>query len=95
VEIVGVNTYADDRALPSASAPDYSALAAQQIARVAEARRRRDAGAAVRALAELRRVAAEPSAPVMPSILDAVRARATVGEISDALRGIWRVYREG
>jgi len=26
-------------------------------------------------------------------ILDAVRARATVGEISDALRAVWGVYR--
>jgi methylmalonyl-CoA mutase N-terminal domain/subunit len=29
----------------------------------------------------------------MPRILEAVRARATVGEISDVLRGVWGVYR--
>jgi methylmalonyl-CoA mutase N-terminal domain/subunit len=29
----------------------------------------------------------------MPLIVDAVRARATVGEISDALRSIWGEYR--
>ena len=29
----------------------------------------------------------------MPPILDAVRARATLGEISDALREVWGVYR--
>jgi hypothetical protein len=29
----------------------------------------------------------------MPRILDAVRVRATVGEISDALRGVWGVFR--
>ena len=31
--------------------------------------------------------------PLMPPILDAVRARATLGEISDALREVWGVYR--
>jgi methylmalonyl-CoA mutase N-terminal domain/subunit len=29
----------------------------------------------------------------MPLIVDAVRVRATVGEISDALRRVWGVYR--
>jgi methylmalonyl-CoA mutase N-terminal domain/subunit len=29
----------------------------------------------------------------MPAILDAVRARATLGEISDTLRAVWGVYR--
>jgi methylmalonyl-CoA mutase N-terminal domain/subunit len=28
----------------------------------------------------------------MESILDAVRARATLGEISDALRSVWGVH---
>jgi methylmalonyl-CoA mutase N-terminal domain/subunit len=31
----------------------------------------------------------------MPLIVDAVRARATVGEISDTLRGVWGVYQPG
>ena len=31
--------------------------------------------------------------PLMPPILDAVRARATLGEISDTLRDAWGVYR--
>jgi methylmalonyl-CoA mutase N-terminal domain/subunit len=31
----------------------------------------------------------------MPVILDAVRARASVGEISDGLREVWGVYRPG
>jgi methylmalonyl-CoA mutase N-terminal domain/subunit len=28
----------------------------------------------------------------MPGVLDAVRARATVGEISDVFRSVWGVY---
>ncbi len=31
--------------------------------------------------------------PLMPPIIDAVRARATLGEISDTLRDVWGVYR--
>jgi len=31
----------------------------------------------------------------MPTILEAVRARATLGEISDELRAVWGVYRPG
>jgi len=44
LEVVGVNKYAQDRAVPSVPAPDYAALAAQQVGRLAEARRRRDHG---------------------------------------------------
>jgi len=39
------------------------------------------------------RTAADATEPLMPLILDAVRARGTVGEISDALRDVWGVYR--
>jgi methylmalonyl-CoA mutase N-terminal domain/subunit len=31
----------------------------------------------------------------MPMIIDAVRARASLGEISDVLRGVWGEYRPG
>jgi methylmalonyl-CoA mutase N-terminal domain/subunit len=37
--------------------------------------------------------AGDTAAPLMPPIIDAVRARATLGEISDTLRGVWGVYR--
>jgi methylmalonyl-CoA mutase, N-terminal domain len=46
-----------------------------------------------RALEELKVAARAPAAPLMEPIIEAVRARATVGEISDALRGVWGVYR--
>src|SRR3989475_3313706 len=95
LEDVGVNKYAQDRAVPSVPAPDYAALAAQQVSRLAEARRRRDQGKVTGALAELRTAAAQPEAAFMPLILAEVRLRATVGEISDALRGVWGVFREG
>jgi methylmalonyl-CoA mutase, N-terminal domain len=90
--VVGVNRYADGSAAPSVPAPDYSALADAQRRRVVEARGRRDAGRWRAALDSVGAAAREPGAPLMPAILDAVRARASVGEISDALRAEWGVY---
>jgi len=91
--VVGVNRFADKQGFPSIPAPDYSALADTQKRRVAEARRKRDRAGVERALAAIRAAAAAPDAPLMPRILEAVRARATVGEISDVLREVWGVYR--
>jgi methylmalonyl-CoA mutase N-terminal domain/subunit len=45
------------------------------------------------AMAEIARVAAGEG-NLMPAILDAVRAYATVGEISDHLRAAWGEHRE-
>ena len=41
----------------------------------------------------LRRVA-ETRGNIMPAILDAVRAYATIGEMCDALREVWGEYEE-
>ncbi|HYT69934.1 MAG TPA: methylmalonyl-CoA mutase family protein [Gemmatimonadales bacterium] len=91
--VVGVNRHADDPAIASVPAPDYSALAAAQRQRVAEVRRTRDARAAEGVLGRLRDAAQDPVAPLMPLFIEAVRGRATVGEISDVLRGVWGEYR--
>jgi methylmalonyl-CoA mutase N-terminal domain/subunit len=99
--IVGVNRFADDAAPPSMKTPDYSRLEAEQVARVAAGRQRRDGSAVKRTLAALSDAArgyrddAPPGArgPIVPAIVDAVRARATVGEISDTLSAVWGKYR--
>jgi methylmalonyl-CoA mutase N-terminal domain/subunit len=90
--VVGVNRFTDDSPPPTIETPDFSALEALQKARLAETRRRRDTRAAQDALAALRS-AAGGTTPLMPPIVAAVRARATLGEISDALREVWGVYR--
>ena len=94
-EVVGVNLHAEDQTVPAVPAPDYAALAAQQVRRLAEARQQRDAGKVAHALGAVQAVAAQPDAALMPAILEAVRVRATVGEISDVFRGEWGEYREG
>jgi len=91
--VVGVNRYADDLRIPSVPAPDYSALAAGQRRRVADARAHRDPTRAGRSLDRLRAAARDPESRLMPPILEAARARATVGEMSDVLREVWGEYR--
>jgi len=98
--IVGVNRFADGAEPPSVPVPDYSGLEAEQVTRLAEVRRRRDGTAVERALAAIGAAAAAYAGDartdrpeLMPLIVDAVRARATVGEISDALAARWGVYR--
>jgi methylmalonyl-CoA mutase, N-terminal domain len=90
--VVGVNRFSDDSPPPSIPAPDFSALEARQRTRLAEVRARRSPDAVRQALDHLRSAAAGTHA-LMPPILEAVRARATLGEISDQLRQVWGVYR--
>jgi methylmalonyl-CoA mutase, N-terminal domain len=98
--IVGVNKFADGQDPPVIPAPDFSALERSQVARVQATRAARDAVRTERALATLgdaaRRVAAnEPGVTLMPLLISAVQARATVGEISDTLAAQWGMYRPG
>jgi methylmalonyl-CoA mutase N-terminal domain/subunit len=90
--VVGVNRYTDDSPPLSIESPDYSALEADQRARLDQVKRRRDSNTVGATLAAVR-AAAEGTALLMPPILDAVRARVTLGEISDTLREVWGVYR--
>jgi methylmalonyl-CoA mutase N-terminal domain/subunit len=90
--VVGVNRFTDQSPPLAISTPDFSALEQQQRGRLAEVKRRRDQ-TAVRAALDSLRTAAAGQASLMPAIIAAVRSRATLGEISDALRSVWGVYR--
>ena len=92
--VVGVNRFADDSLPLVIAAPDFGALEREQQRSLAATRAARDAGAVAAALAEVRRVAATTDS-MMPPILAAVRVRASLGEISDAMRAVWGVYRGG
>jgi methylmalonyl-CoA mutase N-terminal domain/subunit len=93
--IVGVNRFADDEEALTIPAPDYSALEKAQVKSVKAVRKKRDAAKVKRALSDLQEASKELSSDthLMPLIIDAVRARATVGEISGALAEIWGTYR--
>lgn len=90
--IVGVN----DFMLASEQPPDVlridPALERQQAAKVAAVRAERNQASANKALAAVT-AAARDGTNVMPRILDAVRAYATLGEISDAMREVFGEYR--
>ena len=90
--VVGVNRFTDDSPPLSVSAPDFTALEARQRARLAEIKRRRDPQAVESALAKVK-AAAQSSGRMMAPIIEAVRARASLGEISDTLRAVWGIYR--
>ena len=91
--VVGVNRYRDD----TLTTPPLQRIDPEgerrQIERVRGVRAGRDQAAWAAALDDLQRVAAG-EANLIPAIIEAVRARATVGEISDRLRMAWGEHRE-
>ena len=64
----------------------------QQIARVQALRAERDQAAVDDALAAVNE-AASGTANLLPLMKEALRARATLGEVSDVLRGVFGEYR--
>jgi methylmalonyl-CoA mutase, N-terminal domain len=91
--VVGVNRFEveEEKAIPIQKIDP--ALEPRQIERVRALRARRDAAAWQDALKGVED-AARSGANVMPRILEAVEAYATVGEISDAMRRVFGEYQE-
>lgn len=87
--IVGLNAYADGSEAAPVPTPDYSALAAKQIERLTAARAARDAARVRATLAAVEAAARTAGAPLMEPILEAVRARATLGEMAGAMEKVW------
>ncbi|MFL5584436.1 MAG: methylmalonyl-CoA mutase family protein, partial [Gemmatimonadaceae bacterium] len=92
--IVGVNRFTDNEPSLAVPAPDYSGLEKEQVRSVKQLRKKRDAKTAAQSLAALREAAsAKSSRPnLMPLIIEAVRARATVGEIAETFAACWGIY---
>jgi methylmalonyl-CoA mutase N-terminal domain/subunit len=93
--VVGVNRFTDDAPATPPHPPDYSALAAKQIARLNAGRASRDQSRTARTLEAVRAAATSPAAPLMEPILEAVRARVTLGEISAAMESVWGRHGSG
>jgi methylmalonyl-CoA mutase, N-terminal domain len=90
--IVGVNRFRIDETEPYEPLRVDPAIEAEQRDALARLRAERDADAVARALDELRG-AAGGSANVLPPMRSALAARATVGEVCNALRDVWGTYR--
>jgi methylmalonyl-CoA mutase N-terminal domain/subunit len=92
--IVGVNRYEDPDEREVEILKIDAALERKQIARVQTLRARRDSAAVEAALARLKQEAATAATNLMPAIIDASRTYVTMGEMCDALRETWGVWRE-
>ncbi len=93
LRIVGVNAHAEDETAPIETLAIDEGASRRQVAKLHDLRRARDARAVATALDQVRR-AARGSGNLMPPLLEAVRAYATLGEICDVLRGEFGVYEE-
>src|SRR4029077_959631 len=91
--IVGVNAFTLEDEPPIDILYIADDLAERQVAALDEIRERRDAGAVARTLDALKR-GARGGENTMPLLLDCVKAYASVGEMSDALREVFGTYEE-
>ena len=100
--VVGVNKFGDGQAPPVIPAPNFSELERDQVAALKTVKTNRDHDAVAVALKNLGELAPTylPShkgarAELMPLIINAVRARASVGEIADTLENVWGRHQPG
>ena len=91
--VVGVNRFAVEHETPILTQHIDEGLESKQIERLRALRARRDSGPWRAALQQVED-AARSGANLMPVILEAVEACATVGEISDTLRNVFGEYKE-
>ena len=91
--IVGQNDFTGEMGEPIDYLYIDDTVEEKQVERLAALRRRRDAGAVERAV-EAVRCAAASDVNLMPAILEAVHAYATVGEICGAMRDVFGEYQE-
>jgi methylmalonyl-CoA mutase N-terminal domain/subunit len=90
--VVGVNRYASDATTPPTLRINPE-IERAQVARLADLRARRDGAKVEAALLEVEETA-RSERNLMPAILNAVKAFATVGEISDTLRKVFGEHQE-
>ncbi len=91
--IVGVNDFVQEDEPPIEILYIDESAADTQLARLERLKKTRSRDQVQRSLDALRRTA-KSGDNLMPPILDAVRAYATIGEMCDALREVWGEYEE-
>jgi methylmalonyl-CoA mutase N-terminal domain/subunit len=93
--IVGVNAYRSPGSAPIHLLQIDEGVARAQVDRLRALKQRRDAGAVKTALAAVEAACRDERLNLMPRVITAVKAYATLGEISDVFRAVWGQYREG
>jgi methylmalonyl-CoA mutase N-terminal domain/subunit len=91
---VGVNAYTLDAPIKVPRLKISESARRLQSKRLATLRSGRNAGRHAAALDRLRKVAGTEEGNTMPPILEALKARATLGEIVRALQDVFGSYRE-
>ena len=91
--VVGVNRFQDDETVTPPLQRIDASLEAEQVERIRQLRATRDVDTWDAAMERLS-ITATGSENVMPAIIEAVKAQATLGEISDRLRVVWGEHRE-
>jgi methylmalonyl-CoA mutase, N-terminal domain len=91
--VVGVNRYQLEDEPEIEILRIDPALEEKQIARVRALRDRRDSAAVERALTRIKSAASD-NTNLMPPLVGAAKVYATMGEMCDALREVWGVWRE-
>jgi methylmalonyl-CoA mutase, N-terminal domain len=92
--VVGVNRYLLQDEEPPALLRVDPALETKQVERVRSVRAGREAAVVERHLADLKDAAARDDVNLMPVIVDAARDYVTMGEMCEAFRNVWGVWRE-
>ena len=90
--VVGVNKFVSDGEEPYELLPVDPAIESEQVARIERLRSRRDAAEFTRRISDLK-ATAEGTGNLLYPLREALRAEATLGEVCDALRDVWGVYR--
>jgi methylmalonyl-CoA mutase N-terminal domain/subunit len=91
--VVGVNQFVSDTPKPRTLRVDPK-IEREQVERLRAVRAKRDAAAHAAALERLEAAARDPHGELMPQVLSAVEALATIGEITGVLRRVFGEYRE-
>jgi len=92
--VVGVNRYQSREAGQLHLHAYDSSILERQRERLDEVRRHRENRAVQQCLHDLHAACREPEQPLMPYIIDAVRAYATVGEITSTMKDVFGVFQE-
>ncbi len=92
--VVGVNKFTAQEAKPEGLLRIDERVEREQVAALKQLRQTRDNAAAQKAVDAVRRAAEAKGENLIPLILEAVKAEATLGEISDAMRAVFGEHHE-
>ncbi|MDD1751109.1 MAG: methylmalonyl-CoA mutase family protein [Methanothrix sp.] len=93
--IVGVNAFKSEKEAPISLLKIDERVTGEQVARLEQVRASRDQAAVDAALKKIEAACRDEALNLMPPVIEAVKAYASLGEVSDVFRKVWGQYREG